>query len=158
MHRHRVDIQIQVINKISDIAAMNLNLNQSTMNQGQQSTTDQLKNIPPQQTTLTTSTSTSSKSYQSSRRSSTSSNTNSSNLTIRTLSDETINEIKRMLTNSRYDIDGTLDDDTINGIKMMMPIIHHPVPPTTEYDSDMSSLHTDHDDGSSCMQCELEKE
>jgi len=126
------------------------------MNQ-EQSTTYQLKDIPPQQTTLTTSTSTGSKSYQSSRRSSTSSsNTNNSNLTIRTLNNETINEIKRMMANSRYDMDGTLDDDTIDGIKMMMPIIHHPVPPA-EYDSDMSSLHTDHDDGSSCMQCEVEK-
>jgi len=130
------------------------------MNQGQQSTTDQLKDIiPPQQTTLTASTSTSSKSYQSSRRSSTSSsNTNNSNLTS-TLNNETINEIKRMMANSQYDIDGTLDDDTIDGIKMMMPIIiHHPVvPPDSRDDSDMSSLHTDHDDGSSCMQCEVEK-
>ena len=132
-----------------------MNLNQSTlstvtMNQGQ-STIDQLKDIPPQQTTLTTSTSTGS-------RSSTSSN--NSNLTIRTLSDETINEIKRMLTNGQYDKDGTLDNDTIDGIKMMTPIIHYPVPPA-EYDSrddsDMSSLHTDHDDGSSCMQCEEQK-
>ena len=83
-----------------------MNLNQSTlstvtMNQGQ-STIDQLKDIPPQQTTLTTSTSTSSNSYQSSRRSSTSSN--NSNLTIRTLSDETINEIKRMLTANQWSI------------------------------------------------------
>ena len=127
------------------------------MNQGQQSTTDQLKDIPPQQqTTLTTTTSTGS--YQSSRRSSTSSlSTNNSNLTIRTLDNETINEIKRILTHSRYDImNGTLDDNTIDGIKLMMPIIHHPVPPA-EYDSDMSSLHTDHDDGSSCMQCEIQK-
>ena len=123
------------------------------MNQGQQATNDQLKDIPPQQTTLTTSTSTGS--YQSSRRSSSSSNT--SNLTVRTLDNETINEIKRMLINSRYDMDGTLDNDTIDGIKMMMPIIHYPVPPA-EYDSDMSScLHTDHDDGSSCMQCEVKK-
>ena len=124
------------------------------MNQGQQATNDQLKDIPPQQTTLTTSTSTGS--YQSSRRSSSSSNT--SNLTVRTLDNETINEIKRMLTNGHYDMDGTLDNDTIDGIKMMMPIIHHPVPPA-EYDGDMSSLHTDHDndDGSSCMQCELQK-
>jgi len=135
------------------------NLHQSTMNQGQQSTTDQVKDIPPPQTTLTSSTSTGSKSYQrSSRRSSTSSsNTHNSNLTIRTLNNETINEIKRMLTNSRYDIDGTLDNDTINGIKLMMPIIHHPVVPPAEYDSDMSSLHTDNDDGSSCMQCEMQK-
>ena len=135
-----------------------MNLNQSTMNQGQQPPTDQLKDIPPQPTTLTSSTSTDSKSYQSSRRSSTSSS--NSNLTIRTLDNETINEIKRMLTNSHYDMDGTLDDDTIDGIKMMMPIIHHPLPPA-EYDSrddsDMSSLHTDHDDGSSCMQCQLQK-
>ena len=130
-----------------------MNLHHSTMNQGQQSTTDQLKDIPPQQTTLTTSTSTGS--YQSSRRSSISSS-NNSNLTIRTLDNETINEIKRMLTNGQYDMDGTLDDDTIDGIKLMMPIIHYPVAPT-EYDSDMSSLHTDHDDGSSCMQCELQK-
>jgi len=138
-----------------------MNLNQSTMNQGQQSTTDhRLKDIPPLQTTLTASTSTGSNSYQSSRRStsssSSSSSSNNSNLTIRTLNNETINEIKRMMANSRYDMDGTLDDDTIDGIKMMMPIIHHPVPPA-EYDSDMSSLHTDHDDGSSCMQCEVEK-
>ena len=131
-----------------------MNLNQSMMNQGQQSTTDQLKDITPQQTTLTTSTSTGSKSYQNSCRSSTSSN--NSNLTIRTLDTETINEIKRMVANGQYDIDGTLDNDTIDGIKMMMPIIHYPVPPA-EYDSDMSSLHTDHDDGSSCMQCEAEK-
>ena len=137
---------------------MNLNQSMSTVTmknqQGQSTTTaDQLKDIPPRPTTLTTSTSTGS--YQSSRRSSTSSNT--SNLTIHTLSDETINEIKRMLTNGQYDMDGTLDDNTIDGIKMMMPIIHYPVPPA-EYDSDMSScLHTDHDDGSSCMQCEVKK-
>ena len=72
-----------------------MNLNQSTlstvtMNQGQ-STIDQLKDIPPQQTTLTTSTSTGSRS-------------STSYLTIRTLSDETINEIKRMLTANQWSI------------------------------------------------------